>query len=67
MFGLCRLAKHMQEKHPGATHFGDSMIRSGNGEILSHKCFLCGEELAGGEPSKVLRIDTNADGEEIRA
>lgn len=39
-----RLGKHMKEKHPDSTYFGDSMCFNGK-EVVSHKCQICGEDL----------------------
>ena len=40
-----RIMKHMKEKHPKATFFGDSYTSTLDGKVLSQKCQLCGDEL----------------------
>lgn len=47
-----RLMKHMAEKHPNHPYYGDSVVTQ-DGEIISQKCFICGEDLSETEPTQV--------------
>jgi len=42
--GMSAIIKHHKEAHPKEKYFGDS-IEMKDGEIVSHRCQLCGKEL----------------------
>ena len=39
------MARHMAEKHPDYTNFGDVIISGPDGRVISQRCQWCGEEL----------------------
>ena len=48
------LAKHMEEKHPTAKYFGDTLFFSlKTGVVKSQRCQKCGEDLVQPDADKI--------------